>query len=40
MYRGPADVWVESDQKEIIIAELKDEIHLLRQNEKEYVLLQ
>ena len=28
-----SDIWVEADQKEIIIAELKDELYLLRNNQ-------
>lgn len=41
MNRGiGSDIWVEADQKEIIIAELKDELYLLRKNEQDYILLQ
>ena len=34
------DIWVEADQKEIIIAELKEELYLLRKNEQDYLILQ
>ena len=41
MNRGiGGDIWVEADQKEIIIAELKDELYLLRKNEEDYMILQ
>ena len=41
MSRGMGtDIWVEADQKEIIIAELKDELYLLKKNEQDYILLQ